>query len=125
MKKYLFLFLMLALPALLFADNFDSIRKESTYWMPYRTEGSPVMIIINKKMEMLTDEEQIEVYDAIKQCTWDKDTTVGKCFILKLDNLEALLSKNFPKLSNSKYPADINEIMIDIKQLDKFPIPLW
>ena len=44
--------LSLLYPIIVFADiqsRFDSIRKQSTYWMPYYDKDTKLIIIINKK----------------------------------------------------------------------------
>jgi hypothetical protein len=98
------------------AGNFGGIRKESTYWMPYHIEEGAVLIV-NKRIEIMSVEEDGMLLTAIVMCLKDTDPRPRRYIWFK-DNqgdLEGIVTKNWPGLKDMLYPADINEIMIDIK----------
>jgi hypothetical protein len=95
--------------------GFENIRKESTYWLPYEI-GDGVMVVINCPMAQLNVAETQELAKAFAFCREEKNPPPYKYYWVDKGRMEGIVTKNWPELYRAKYPADVNEIMLDARK---------
>ena len=111
--------LSLLYPIIVFADiqsRFDSIRKQSTYWMPYYDKDTKLIIIINKKEWLMNLNEVALIAKVMRRCKDDTNNIPRQYWWFEEGDLEGLVTKNWDTMYNIKYPADLNDLMLDAKK---------